>query len=177
MRKPARQDGKKRLLLLRHAKSGWDDPSMNDRDRPLTASGRNDAARIAAYMAERSLRPDHALCSPAVRTRETLGALETAIGKIPTSYREELYLAEAARFGAILATAPPAATLLVIGHNPGLGAFASQFTDLDNLETAFALSTFPTAALAVLEGEGQDWAATLGRGLTLTSFITPDTLP
>jgi len=150
---------------------------MNDRDRPLTAAGRGDAARIAAYMAEKSLRPDHALCSPALRTKETLGAVEAAIGKIPTSYREELYLAEAARFGAILATVPPAATLLVIGHNPGLGAFASQFTDLDNLETAFALSTFPAAALAILEGEGADWAQVLAHRLTLTAFITPDTLP
>ncbi len=70
----------RRLLLLRHAKSAWDDPGMADRDRPLAPRGLRDAALMAAEIQRRGLHADRILCSPARRTRETLAALIPDIG-------------------------------------------------------------------------------------------------
>ena len=64
-----------RLMLLRHAKSSWDEPGIPDRDRPLSARGRRAAALMAMEIVSRGLLPDRILCSPARRTRETLAAL------------------------------------------------------------------------------------------------------
>ena len=66
----------RQLLLLRHAKSSWDDPSLADHDRPLSKRGRKAAASMRAAIVSRALVPDLALVSTARRTRETFAALE-----------------------------------------------------------------------------------------------------
>jgi phosphohistidine phosphatase len=65
------------LHLLRHAKSSWDDPSLADRDRPLAPRGLRAGRAIAAYLREHGIAPGLVLCSPAARTRETLGLVAT----------------------------------------------------------------------------------------------------
>ncbi len=62
----------KTLLLLRHAKSSWNDPSLADHDRPLKKRGRKAAPRMGRWLQENGLRPDCVLCSTATRARETL---------------------------------------------------------------------------------------------------------
>jgi len=83
----------KRILLLRHAKSSWDDPSLPDRERPLAPRGRRATERIARHLAQTDLRADLVLCSSARRTRETLEGLGDALGQAETSFEDALYAA------------------------------------------------------------------------------------
>src|SRR5882672_1530951 len=70
-----------RLLLLRHAKSSWGDRQLADIDRPLSSRGESAAALMAEAIVDRGLLPDRVLCSPALRTRETLAALKPRLPK------------------------------------------------------------------------------------------------
>jgi phosphohistidine phosphatase len=167
----------KRLFLLRHAKSSWDDPKMADRDRPLNARGLKDAPRMAAYMRARGYMPDIALCSPATRTRETAQALIPVIGEFPISYPEALYLATPETIRRLLAAQKTADAVLVVGHNPGLGALAAQLTDFESLDDARHVASFPTAALAVFETNAPDWPTAITDRLKLIDFMTPKALP
>src|ERR1700739_1274774 len=81
------------LLLLRHAKSSWDEPKLADRDRPLNKRGRNAAAAMREAMRNLGLAPDVVLLSPARRTRETLAALEPWDDTPVVEPLEQLYLA------------------------------------------------------------------------------------
>ena len=168
----------KRLFLLRHAKSSWDDPAMDDRDRPLNARGRRDAPHMAAYMQAKGYQPDLALCSPSVRTRETLDALKERIGEFPISYPETLYLADTnALRTAIAAANDDVSALLLVGHNPGMASLVAQLTDFESLDDAQRISRFPTAALAVYETKAKHWADLADKRLKLVDFMTPKMLP
>jgi phosphohistidine phosphatase len=71
------------LILIRHAKSDWDDPALSDHDRPLNARGQLSAPRIGAWLAERGVTPDAVLCSTALRTRETWDGIATHLPEAP----------------------------------------------------------------------------------------------
>src|SRR6202163_2321963 len=111
-----------RLMLLRHAKSEKAESGMRDGDRRLNARGRNDAARIAAYMVRHGLLPDRVKVSSAQRTRETWERMAPAFSTAPrVDYEDRLYESGTeAILGVIRAADRSASSLLVIGHNPGL---------------------------------------------------------
>jgi phosphohistidine phosphatase len=88
----------KRLWLLRHAKSSWDDPGLPDPDRPLAPRGRRAAELLAAHLAASDLRPGVVLCSSSLRTRQTLAAILPALGDaLQIRIERELYGAGAAQ--------------------------------------------------------------------------------
>jgi phosphohistidine phosphatase len=122
----------RRLLLLRHAKSSWDTPGLADLERPLAPRGRRTAPLVAQLMAKRRWVPDLVLCSQAERVRETWGLMAPLLGeKIPTKTLRTIYPGAPSRLLMTLRRAPDQAkTVLLIGHNPGLGALA---TSLDRL--------------------------------------------
>ena len=169
---------KKTLYLMRHAKSEWRDPSLEDFDRPLNARGSRAAPAMGVYLRTTFEKPDHVLCSAAKRAVQTwhLVAPELAPG-IAVTWSDDLYLATAAAIlKAIGALAPPdAATLLVIGHNPGMELLAAGLagpgSDADALSRL--QGKFPTAALAVLNFDVREWKdLRAGRG-RLTHFVRP----
>jgi phosphohistidine phosphatase len=118
----------KTLLLLRHAKSSWDDPTLPDHDRPLNKRGKRDAPRMGALLAEHELVPDLVLCSTAARTVETARAVIAACGYDgEVRLSRELYHAPAHLYAAILRREPSRhARVLLVGHNPGLEELAGQ---------------------------------------------------
>src|SRR6266487_3043470 len=69
------------IILLRHGKSSWSDPTLADIDRPLARRGERASSRIAKYMRRKRIRPELVLCSPSLRTRQTLRAIEPSLGK------------------------------------------------------------------------------------------------
>ncbi len=83
----------RKLFVLRHAKSSWDDPGQDDRERPLAPRGRRAVEVIAAYVRECGISPEQVLCSPARRTLETLEGVAPG-GE--TLIERELYGASAA---------------------------------------------------------------------------------
>ena len=115
----------RQLLLLRHAKSSWDDPALSDHARPLNARGRRAAAAIAQAMRELGLAPDIVLVSSARRTLQTLEALTPFDDPALIEPMDALYLAPWRGLLAAIQEVPETArSLLVIGHNPGLHELA-----------------------------------------------------
>jgi phosphohistidine phosphatase len=168
------------LLLMRHAKSSWLSPELDDHERPLNNRGTRDAPRMAKHMAASGWLPGMVLCSDAVRTRATLALMLLEWpGRSPRiAYDPALYLAEPAAILESIARAPAdVGTLLVLGHNPGMHALALALTGRGEAITAGELSTrFPTCALAVLEFAGRGWSKLAPGSGTLRGFVYPKQL-
>ncbi len=115
----------RQLLLLRHAKSSWDDPKLSDHARPLNARGHHAAEAMARAMRELGLAPDLVLVSSARRTLQTLEALEPWDETPLIEPMDALYLASAVELLDLLRLAAPVVrSLLLVGHNPGLHELA-----------------------------------------------------
>jgi phosphohistidine phosphatase len=130
----------KTLLVLRHAKSSWDDRALDDHDRPLNDRGRRDAPRIGDLIHERGLTPETILSSDAVRARLTAEAVAEAAqyaGKIRLN--RNLYLAGPADIRAVLGGLDEThgETVMIVGHNPGLEELVAELTgEHEDLPTA-----------------------------------------
>jgi phosphohistidine phosphatase len=165
-------------MLLRHAKSTWDDASMPDRDRPLNARGRRSAAVMREAMRDLGLAPDVVLVSTARRAMETLEALEPWDDTPLVDPMESLYLADPTQLIAALhGVAETVRSVLVIGHNPGLHDLALTLIGSRAIgaggEAARALTGgFPTGALAEFVVAGSWWDLRDGGG-RLVRFLTP----
>jgi phosphohistidine phosphatase len=165
----------KRLYLLRHAKSSWDDPGLPDRDRPLAERGKRAAEKIAKHLKRSGIRPDLVLCSSALRARQTLSRIVPAIGDAETGIIDALYAAEAEDMLARIREIPGGITsVMLIGHNPGMQdlalELASEGEDLERLRRKF-----PTAALATLEFEAE-WNNLRPGGARLIDLVVPKEL-
>jgi phosphohistidine phosphatase len=163
------------LYLLRHAKSIWADPTIADRERPLAPRGRRDAKRIARHLRRLGCEPGLVLCSSAVRTRETLELLRPAVGAATVVFEEELYAASCDELLARIRLVPDAvASVMLIGHNPGLQQLALELASAgDELERLAA--RFPTAALATF-ALAKSWSRLAPAGATLEAYVVPKQL-
>jgi phosphohistidine phosphatase len=162
----------RRLDLLRHAKSSWDDPGLADRDRPLAPRGERAATAMASHLAGDGVRYDLVLCSSARRTRQTLERMAPVLGDSEVSFEDELYAASADELLARLQRLPdPTDAVLLVAHNPGLqdliAELASDGTDLDRV-----LAKFPTCALVTLAFDGP-WRELAAGRATLVRCVTP----
>ena len=158
----------KRLTILRHAKSSWDDPSLDDFERPLNDRGIKAAWRMGREMRERGLRFDHVLASPAVRVRETLDQVAKGYGSaFEIAFDERIYMASLGVLLGIVQAIPDEATApLLVGHNPGLQQLVLNLTGDDRVR-----KKFPTAVLAVIELTTSSWKV-IERG-QLAELILP----
>ncbi len=165
------------LLLLRHAKSSWNEPGQDDFDRPLNKRGTKAAAAIGQHLDEADLAPGLVLCSSAVRTRATLTLVLREIDSTAPAvvFDDELYLAEPETILAkVRAIDPQHKTVLVIGHNPGMHALALELAGAGPRDMLAELAMqFPTAALAHLSFTAADWSTILPASGTLVNFVLP----
>ena len=130
----------KSLLLIRHAKSSWENFSVADFDRPLNDRGKRDAPMMAARLSEKGIVPDRVLVSPAKRTRKTAAYFMKAweLPEEKMQMPEELYLASPTIFRKLIqALSDEVEKLAVISHNNGLTDFANELTNvrIDNIPT------------------------------------------
>lgn len=163
------------LLLLRHAKSSWDDASLPDRERPLNKRGRRSAAAVREAMHSLGLAPDVILVSPSRRTRETLAALEPWDETPVVETVEGLYLATAAQLlGVVRDVGETVRSLMLIGHNPGMHEFGVSLAGKSSPdEAAHRLADgFPTGALAEF-AVATPWRQIGAGGGQLVRFLTP----
>jgi phosphohistidine phosphatase len=132
----------KTLLLLRHAKSSWHDPALDDHERPLNTRGRRDGPRMGELVREYGLMPDVVISSDAVRARLTATAVaEAARFAGEVLLHPHLYTACPADILSLLQTVQEnAETVMIVGHNPGLEELVEQLTG--------ERQDLPTAALA-----------------------------
>jgi phosphohistidine phosphatase len=144
----------KQLILLRHAKSSWDNGALGDFDRPLSARGDRDAPRMGKRLKARHARPGLVLASPATRAQRTAKLVTRALGVRSELIKtdEKLYLAPPASVLAVVARQDDVHDcLLVVGHNPGL-------TDLVNqLVPDLALDNLPTAGVVAIDLVMASW--------------------
>lgn len=117
------------LILLRHAHAERDAASSRDIDRPLSTLGFSQADAVAGWLVERQLRPARALCSPALRTRQTLAALQTRFHALATLDEPAIYEATPGELIALIDRHRGVSPLLVVGHNPGLETLMTLLAD------------------------------------------------
>jgi len=141
----------KTLLLLRHGKSSWEDPEEEDHERPLKPRGEKAAKQVGRWLRDSGLKIDQALCSSAVRARDTWLHAADQLKKLPpVEYLDELYHATPKQFVTVLHRLPPKLkTVLIVGHNPGLEDLLAGLRS--------EREAFPTAALAHLECPIKEW--------------------
>jgi phosphohistidine phosphatase len=165
----------RRLMLLRHAKSDRQ-PEAPDMERPLNERGAAAARLMGAYLKRHGLVPDLVLCSPARRTRDTLAEMTSQWPSgLAVTIDASLYLAVANGVLAAIRSQPKdAATVLVIGHNPGLQAAAEMLIASGDVTQRERLrEKFPTGALAVIDFAVEAWSGMHGESGRLDRFVTP----
>lgn len=146
----------KTLLLMRHAKSSWDNSRLTDYERPLNERGRRDAPRMGRLLRHEGLTPDLIIASSAKRAATTaeLVALELALDS-DIHYTEMLYLADPdAYIRQARQVGDNIETLLMVGHNPGIQELVEQLTDQEE--------EMSTAALAYIRAPVRKWSELVG---------------
>ncbi|MDQ0989615.1 histidine phosphatase family protein [Streptomyces sp. V3I7] len=165
----------RRLVVLRHAKSARPE-GVADPLRPLAGRGRRDAPAAGRALAEADSLPDLALCSTAVRARQTWELAAAQWGTPPpVRFDERLYAAGVGDLLGVVHEVPPEVeTLLLVGHNPGLEDLVLTLAG-DSLDDALGAvrTKFPTSAIAVLAWHGPDWPALAPGTALLTSLTVP----
>jgi phosphohistidine phosphatase len=176
-RPPMRQ-----LLLLRHAKSSWDDPKLSDHARSLNARGRQSATAMRRAMQDLGLAPDLVLVSSARRTLQTLAALEPWDDTPLIEPLDGLYLAPAAAMLRILnGVAETTRSVLLVGHNPGLHDLAMLLVGeagmtADTPAARRLAQSYPTGALSEFAIPGP-WSQLAAGRTRLMRFLAPGDLP
>ncbi|MBQ2261428.1 MAG: histidine phosphatase family protein [Loktanella sp.] len=162
------------LILIRHAKSSWDDPGADDNARVLNARGRGAAPAIGGWLAAQGYVPDIMLCSDAVRTQETAALIMPHLTPAPDlQILPRLYHASPDSMLDLIQkqTAPVVA---LIGHNPGIGLLASGLVKRRPAHPRFG--DYPTCATAVIRFDSKNWGNVAPRTGNCDDFIVPGDL-
>lgn len=167
------------LSLLRHAKSAWNRPFVDDYDRPLARRGERSAPKVGRFMTAHNLEPNYVLCSAAKRARQTIELVSAQWQSTPdVEYSEALYHAGIMEILRTVQSLPmDHAHVLLVGHNPGFQALACGIVgggDRGGLGKMAA--RFPTAALAVIDFE-EAWPEVRPGTGRLRTFVVPRELP
>ena len=160
-----------KLILLRHAKSGWDDMSLADHDRTLTDRGVASARLIGTWLQSHGHVPDLILCSDAVRTQQTVNGLVAAFDhSVAIHSSAALYLSGPDTILRHIAR-QDAATLLVCAHNPGIAELAGRLVHKAPDHPRF--DDYPTAATTIITFDVERWAD-IKRGTCIDFTIPAD---
>ena len=172
----------KRLTLIRHAKSRWDDLELSDFDRPLSPRGIKAAPKIAKYLSDEGLSPDLIFCSPARRTKETLSRMKTVI---PLSseivFDRSIYSAGMGEgiMNLLMTQNPEEEHVWVIGHNPAMQELSLVLPNWDASQQETRnriLRKFSTAAVCRMEFDTQNWQEIGFSKAKFSHFMTPKML-
>jgi phosphohistidine phosphatase len=163
----------KTLFIVRHAKSSWTDPGLDDFERPLNDRGERDAPRIGRVLAARGVSPDALIASPARRAWSTAQILAREIGFAPDEILAEprLYDATVADVLQVIRSLDEAwQSAMILGHNP-------TFTTLVNTITNAHIDNVPTCGVAEIGLESETWSD-FGKVMgDLRAFDRPKNLP
>jgi len=161
---------KKKILIMRHAKSSWSDEKLKDFDRPLNARGKKDAPKMGRYLKELGIAPDQIFSSPAERAKLTTLAVakELDLNSDVIHWDEELYFGNPmAYLNAIRSAEQDSNVVMTVGHNPMSAEIMS----------ALSFQSFthqvPTAALACFEADVENWKDVKQSGCKLLWIVSP----
>ncbi len=155
------------LILMRHAKSSWDNAALSDHERPLNSRGRREAPIAGQRLAAAGVFPDVVLSSDSTRTRETWDELCHLFPDVLPVFDPALYLGGLDDIRqAIYGQPDSVGSILCLGHNPGFSLTAGWLSGEHVL--------LKTSNAAILTIDSQSWAGSFERGVwTLTGHITP----
>ena len=139
----------RRLIIMRHAKSSWDDPSLGDHDRPLNPRGLRDAPIMADTIERIGWTPNLILVSSSMRTRQTLDLMSHVLSDADTEIREGIYHAGLNDLLHELQDIPDVGTTMILGHNPGSELLIKHLSG--------EWHSMPTAAAALLSESNGTW--------------------
>lgn len=160
-----------RLILIRHAKSSWEDPFGDDHARVLNERGRASAKAIGAWLAKEGYAPDVVLCSDAARTQETASLVLGALDPQPAlRLSGRIYHASPDTILELIRQ-QTAKTVAVIGHNPGIGMLANALVAAAPDHQRFL--DYPTCASTVIDFAAERWAAIKPQTGVCTAFVVP----
>lgn len=148
------------LIFLRHAKSSWALPGIDDFDRPLNDRGNETAPQMAHWLLDQGVKPDVIVCSPALRTRETLAHIEPVIGEQATTVMEPtLYLASSKTLIDVAGELDDQfETAILLAHNPGLHDAALRVLNATSRRASGEMQAhFPTCACAIISLPIDSW--------------------
>lgn len=157
----------KRLILMRHAKSSWDDPRLDDHARPLNSRGETSARAMGVWLRQSGHVPDRVLSSDARRTRETAALLGF---EAEARFTSELYHASAGMMLEVLRGAS-GECVLMIGHNPGIADFAERIVSVPPGHPRFF--DYPTCATLVADIPQAAWDAVEFGSARAVDFVIP----
>jgi phosphohistidine phosphatase len=143
----------KKLYLVRHAKSSWDDPSLDDIDRPLNQRGKKDAPEMGERLKKQNILPDLLISSPGKRARSTANKIAKKIGypKKDIQVHDALYHGSDDMLINIIRKLPDAVErVMLFGHNPGFTGFANQLCNIN-------IYNIPTAGIVAIDFHTDSW--------------------
>jgi phosphohistidine phosphatase len=159
----------KNLILIRHAKSSWDDASLSDKERTLNKRGKRDAPQMGLLLKEKGLLPDAILASPAKRAHKTakLIAAELDYPKKRIDLHDEIYEHGLAALVDLIAEFKDDwSRVFLVGHNP-------ELTDLANRLTGASIENVPTCGMVSVEFDSATWRDCVREGGRLAWFERP----
>ena len=159
----------KNLVVIRHAKSSWDDPAISDIDRPLNGRGKRDAPLMGGLLKARGVLPDRIVCSPAKRARKTAKLLAGEMGYEPEAIdiRPNIYMEGLPALIAIIQGLDDGwQRVYLIGHNPDL-------TELVNRLAGEHIGNVPTCGVASIEFAVDSWTHIMAGAGRLAFFDYP----
>ena len=159
---------RRRLIVLRHAKSSWNAGAASDHERPLNRRGRADAPRVAAELAARGWIPEIGVCSDSQRTRETWQRMSASFPDAEVRFSRGLYHASReAVSGVLCGLSDEIGCVMVVGHNPGWESVVEWLSE--------QVVTLTTCNAALLSTTATTWARAeqLAGIWTLDSVIRP----
>ena len=143
----------KKLYLIRHAKSSWNHPGLDDIERPLNKRGLEDAPKMGKFLKEASLKPDCIIASSAKRCQKTSEIIADKIG-FPIKdvfFEKRVYDADTYDLLKIITELNnKLKTVVLFGHNPGI-------TNLANLLNDVEIDNIPTCGVFAIEFDVDSW--------------------
>lgn len=159
----------KHLLLLRHAKSSWDDQDLKDFDRPLNKRGIKAAKLVGQFLRREEIKIDLVISSPAKRARETIELVWPAAKlEAELKFEDRIYEATPRTLLAVITEVKASVnTLMLVGHNPGFEGLLEAVTS--------EARRLPTASMAFIDLDDDEWKEARAGG-KLVRLVTPKEL-
>lgn len=163
----------KTILVMRHAKSSWDDRELKDFDRPLNKRGKKDTPKMGRHLNKKKLKPGRIICSPAARAKATImGVLtELDVNEDILTWNEDLYYGDSrAYLDAVRSADNLTDVVMTVGHNPMTEYLIAQLSDRPFHEKV------PTAAIACFTADVSSWGEIKPGMCRLDWFVKPKSL-
>jgi len=158
----------KTLYIVRHAKSSWDFPHLDDHDRPLNKRGKKAAPLMGRRLKQKKVQPDRVVSSTAKRARNTCRLIVRELGFTESSVilEDDLYDFGMAGPLSVIQRQPTCNSLMIFGHNPA-------FTSLANFLAGLGIDNVPTAGVVAIQFDIDSWSEVDGGSGTLLFFDYP----